>query len=98
MGISVPRTRHATALGAILVLCCGAAQADDTAQGESIYRDNCIDCHMEHAEGDGMAPDIRGVPRNSLRRAMGGFDAMPEFELSKGDVAELLSYLHSLKD
>jgi mono/diheme cytochrome c family protein len=75
MGMSAPRRRRAAALGALLALSCGAAHAGDTVQGETIYRDNCVDCHMEYVEGVGMAPDIRGVSRNGLRRAMGGFDA-----------------------
>ena len=91
---------RAAVLGAVLALSGAAVAANDgqVAAGETLYQENCIDCHMEDAAGDDIAPDIRGIPKNNLRRAMGGFDAMPEFDLSDREQAALLVYLKSLDD
>jgi len=51
------------------------AKADDTVDGEALYRDNCSACHGQSAEGniDFLAPVLAGYPVNYLLRQIGYF-------------------------
>ncbi|SNT07997.1 c-type cytochrome [Tropicimonas sediminicola] len=75
-----------------------AAQDAETLLGQAIYAENCVECHMEDAGGDDIAPEIAGIPRNNIRRAMGGLEGMPEFELTAEEVAAVHAYLRTLDD
>lgn len=86
---------------AVLLLATGAPppaipQEADPERGRAIYTEACAECHMEDATGDSVAPDIAGIPRNNLRRAIGGLEGMPEFELPPEDLAAVLAYLRTL--
>ncbi|MFD0981254.1 c-type cytochrome [Tropicimonas aquimaris] len=74
------------------------AQDADPTLGQAIYAENCVECHMEDAGGDDVAPEIAGIPRNNIRRAMGGLEGMPEFEMTTEEVAAVHAYLRTLDD
>ncbi|MCR8546830.1 cytochrome c [Salipiger sp. P9] len=70
-----------------------AASAQD---GATLFAEQCSACHMEDAAGDDRAPDIRAVPLGTLKRALHGFDQMPEFALEPTEIAALHGWLASL--
>ncbi|MEX5729561.1 mono/diheme cytochrome c family protein [Rhodovulum iodosum] len=72
------------------------AWATENGLGQGIFNTNCIICHGETGAGDDETPDIRGIPLGALRRALHGFDKMPEFALDDDAVAALHAYLRSL--
>ncbi|PRY21741.1 cbb3-type cytochrome c oxidase subunit III [Aliiruegeria haliotis] len=81
----------------VLALACPtSALAEGVPVGEAIYLAHCMECHMASGAGDDIAPDIRGIPSNNLRRAMGGLEGMPEFDFSDEELAAILGYLKSL--
>ncbi|MEZ5685545.1 MAG: cytochrome c [Paracoccaceae bacterium] len=64
--------------------------------GQALFAEHCARCHGESAEGENNAPDIRGVPKGTLARALRGYDEMPEFALDQAEVAALHAWLRRL--
>ena len=94
-----------------LVMCCAhAAAAQDAAgAGKAIAEEKCARCHAIGKTGTSplaQAPLFRDVvkryPVDNLAEALAegitvGHEAMPEFELSPEQIADLLNYLATLQ-
>ncbi|MDV7144114.1 cytochrome c [Tropicimonas sp. TH_r6] len=82
----------------ILIAAAFPALAEDVPSGKDLYRDNCVECHGDTAQGDDdISPDIRGATRTQLERALPGFDQMPEFAFTDAEVVALKDYLAVLE-
>lgn len=76
-----------------LSLLCTTAHGDPAPDGQRLYTAHCSACHLDSGEGDDTAPDIRGQKRATLKRALRGFDQMPEFDLAATEIDALAAYL-----
>ncbi|MFQ6116938.1 MAG: c-type cytochrome [Candidatus Bipolaricaulia bacterium] len=82
----------------------------DPAAGGEVFREHCASCHGERGEG-GFGPDLRSAgllgaaylyqiildPHNGIV-LIGHPPRMPELELSKRELADVVAYLLSIKD
>jgi cytochrome c len=102
------------AIGALfLLLCCGAALAEDSAEqeqrGKLLLNSNCSRCHAVGRSGASphpSAPPFRTLGQrysiDSLAEALAeglytGHPDMPEFVFEVSDVGAILAYLQSIQ-
>ncbi len=70
-------------------------------QGHAIFQMNCAGCHGFQADGN-VGPSLQGVSRRKSRSSLihqvisGDTPPMPQFQPSKQEMADLLSYLETL--
>jgi len=85
----------------ILLLTASATGAEPLsslqAQGQEVYDGLCADCHGPEGRGD-VGTDIRGASVPVVRRAVKGFDEMPEIELTVEELDATVAYLGHLAD
>lgn len=71
-------------------------------QGERLFRVNCVGCHGISAKGL-LGPDLHEVSENLSQKKIinqimqGRTPPMPSFQMEPQQMADLLSYLNSLK-
>jgi len=84
--------------------------AGDPAAGAEVFREHCAACHGERGEG-GFGPDLRAAgllglaylhqiildPRNGIA-LIGHPPQMPEQELTREELADVVAYLISIED
>ena len=103
-GLAVIGQRTAAAfLGVVLALSIWTMRAHaQTAPGQPIYKDKCSRCHGANGEGD-KAPQLvpfKWTYEKTLDRIRHPECEMPAFtesELSDDDVAQIVTYLKTLK-
>jgi mono/diheme cytochrome c family protein len=76
----------------VLVLIPSPGPADEVSDGQLLFRLRCSLCHGESAD-DGPAGDLRGLPSAVIRRAVGGFEAMPKIPLAENELTAILDWL-----
>ncbi|MEB3178483.1 MAG: cytochrome c [Nostocaceae cyanobacterium] len=73
----------------------------DTVRGNAIFQINCSGCHGLMADGR-VGPSLHGISKRKSRYDLihqvisGDTPPMPKFQPSPQEMADLLSYLHSL--
>lgn len=65
--------------------------------GRSLFEENCVPCHGAGAT-DGGGGDIRDMPFANVRRATGGIEQMPAFDLDDRQVDAIVAYLACLPE
>ena len=75
-----------------LVLIPSPGLAAEVSDGQLLFRLRCSLCHGETAD-EGPAGDLRGLPPSVIRRAVGGFEAMPKIPLAEDELAAILDWL-----
>jgi mono/diheme cytochrome c family protein len=63
--------------------------------GKDLYLENCQVCHGADAR-EGSGGDIRGTSFRKLRKAVGGIEQMPEFDLTDDELNAVWAFLTSL--
>ena len=103
----------AIALGSLILLLSGAFQTDpfikatidlegSIEQGEKIFRTNCVGCHGITAQGL-LGPDLHEVTNRASKKEIinqirqGRTPPMPSFQMETQQIADILTYLQSLK-
>lgn len=74
------------------------AGAEELDMGEGLFQDLCSVCHGEDAKGvKGAGSDIRDSIVRQVRMATGGgYEDMPEIELTDAEMEAIVAYLNSL--
>lgn len=72
-----------------------AQESGPAADGKALFTTNCQRCHGPDAS-TGKGGDIRGSHLRSVRKATGGFETMPEFDLTDDELDALVAYLATL--
>ena len=49
------------------IMAASAAGGGDPGNGEEVFVDNCMDCHMLNGEGENIGPDLTGIASKGLR-------------------------------
>jgi len=82
----------------LTVLPLQAGEPGQLALGEVLFQDLCAVCHGENAKGvKGAGSDIRDSIVRQVRMATGGgYEDMPEIELTDDEMQAIVAYLNSL--
>ncbi|MBL4753900.1 MAG: cytochrome c [Flavobacteriales bacterium] len=74
--------------------------SEEVRAGKQLFQDyNCVSCHQIFGLGGYMGPDLTncissdGGPQRAEMWMRNGFGAMPNFELSDKEIAELMAFL-----
>lgn len=97
----LPAVALARAASTGIALIAHPALAGDDARSEAgaaLFEENCVACHGADAKGeDGAGGDIRGViVRQVVMATGGGYEDMPEIELTDDEIEAIVAYLASL--
>lgn len=83
---------------ALAALPAQAADAEQLEAGQELYDVLCVACHGEDGKGvKGAGSDIRdSIVRQVKMATGGGYEDMPEVELTEDEIKAIVAYLNSL--
>lgn len=81
--------------GLALLTCLAPLICRGEEPGRALFEAYCSGCHGAEAEGVN-APDITGMPRKIVARAVQGVEQMPTIELTEAEIDAITAFLATL--